>query len=300
MVNLDVVYSQFTGIKTIITIAQIPPPLFRIGLLVLLVTNCHLFGQSWTIAHNANDDSFQRLSKYDVVVTKHGLTFSLSRLRYRKKVIIFRLNLVNVAANRDYQHELKKARAILTPSQKKSAAAAVIDMRNPYWSETILSEIIPRVMHQGFNGILIDNFPQLERLEQQNPRAHRGLIKFAGHLLDLIKQHYPHLQLFVSHSPAVASLALKSIDGILVESLLTRYDVPKKLYLLNPEKNYARQIKTLKALKNKKPTLQIYALEHWNPDDQAFIQQLTFTHQQHGFLPYIAVHPQAPKKKGAI
>jgi hypothetical protein len=80
----------------------------------------------------------------------------------------------------------------------------------------------------------------------------------------------------------------KDIDIVLGESVYATYDFENKIYRWVPEDDYGYQVNLLRAAQKRCPSLRIFTLDYWNPNDKAGLRKIYRVQRANGFEPYVS------------
>src|SRR5690606_13539657 len=70
-----------------------------------------------------------------------------------------------------------------------------VDIRNPLWARYLIEQAIPRLLHLGFNGLMLDGLDNAAAWENADPKNYGGMKDAAIRLVQAIRMHYPDIAL---------------------------------------------------------------------------------------------------------
>lgn len=206
----------------------------------------------------------------------------------QKKTVIGYISLGEVENYRDY-YKAVEAEGILYEKNPNWPDSRYIDVRDTRWSRRVIEELVPRLLHKGFQGIFIDTLDNPGELERRDPVKFKGMTEAAANLVKAVRRHYPRMYIMLNRSYEILPAVEGQIDAVLGESVFTEIDFEKKTYRLADAKTYQQQVKWLKEAKARRPALKIYTLDYWPPTDAAGIARIYAEQRKNGFIPYVSV-----------
>lgn len=150
-----------------------------------------------------------------------------------------------------------------------------VDCRSPEWQSYLLSQAIPRLQAQGFQGILLDTLD----VQEQFPETRPGVIQ----LLQRLRHTFPNLYLIANRGFSLLDDVAPLLDAILFESYSTYHY--GKLCAAWPEKDHAWL--ALQAARLHTTGLPILALDYANPDQPELAHYAQSRARAAGFIPYV-------------
>lgn len=205
----------------------------------------------------------------------------------RKILTLGYISLGEISSNRPYFEDVK-AEGILLDENKNWQGSYFVDLRDPQWTKRVIEEIIPSVLFQKFDGLFLDTLDDAEFLETSNPEKYKGMKAAAISLVKAIHLHYPQIKIMMNRGFALLPALAKSINMELAESTYTTYNFEKKSYQLIPNGNSEDVISLLKNARVLNPSLQIFTLDYWYPEDTAKIKEIYAAQRERGFIPYVS------------
>lgn len=206
----------------------------------------------------------------------------------QKKAVIGYISLGEVENYRDY-YKAVEAEGILHEKNPNWPDSRYIDVRDVRWTRRVIEELIPRLLHKGFQGIFIDTLDNPADLERRDPVKFKGMTEAAARLVRAIRRHHPGIYIMLNRSYEILPAVDGQIDAVLGESVFTEIDFEKKTYRLADRKVYSQQVEWLKAAKARQPKLKVYTLDYWPPADAAGVARIYAEQRKNGFIPYVSV-----------
>ena len=206
----------------------------------------------------------------------------------QKKTVIGYISLGEVENYRDYYKAVEKE-GILYEKNPNWPDSRYIDVRDTRWTRRVIEELVPRLLHKGFQGIFIDTLDNPAELERRDPVKFKGMTAAAANLVKAIRRHYPRIYIMLNRSYEILPAVDGQIDAALGESVFTEIDFEKKAYRLAEPKVYRLQVQWLKEAQARQPKLKIYTLDYWPPTDAAGIARIYAEQRKNGFIPYVSV-----------
>ena len=163
-----------------------------------------------------------------------------------------------------------------------------MDVRGLSWNKRILENLIPRILHHGFEGIFIDTVDNAGYLENKDPKKYAGMRKSAINIIKSIRHHYPHIVIMLNRGYDILEEVAPYVDIVLGESVYTDYNFKKKEYFINEESLFQQQVQTLKKAQTINPNLKVFTLDYWPEDDWKGIVKIYAKQRENGFHPYVS------------
>ncbi len=110
----------------------------------------------------------------------------------------------------------------------------------------------------------------------------------AARLVRTIRLHYPSIKLMMNRGYDLLPEVEQQIDIVLGESVFATYDFKSKKYGVMPREQYQEQVKILQSAKQRRPSLQVFTLDYWDPNDRPGILRIYREERANGFAPYVS------------
>lgn len=263
----------------------------RIALLLLLIWIAFSLyvatrkTERWAVYYG-NALPVETFASYDLLVFDRDGHPPLAPLKAQHKTLLGYLSLGEAETYRNTFQMLKDKQWILdTDSAWKGNP--MVDGRKPEWSAYVLDSIIPAMLRNGFDGIMIDTTDSVLWLENHDPVRYAGLVQAEVTLIKRIRARYPHLKIMLNRGFDLLPQVAGSIDMFLAESIYTNWEntVPP-VGLVKPDV-YAQYVNLLHETQKHAPLLKIYTLDYWQPKDSTTIASIYAIQRQQGFIPYV-------------
>lgn len=157
-----------------------------------------------------------------------------------------------------------------------------VDVRKPQWAADIVERIIPGLLRQGFDGVMLDTADTALNLEAKYP----GMAEATTRLIKTIRMHYPEISIMLNRGFALLPQVAGDIDMVLAESIYATVKDGKPA--LQPEAHYRSVSEMLNALKTRNPSLKIYTLDYWPESDAEGVRAIYAAQRAQGFIPYVS------------
>ncbi len=200
------------------------------------------------------------------------------------------LGYISLGEVEDYRSYFKEVRddGILLQENENWPGSFMVDFRSPLWTKRVIEEIIPNVLLQRFDGIMIDTMDNAELLEESNPEKYKGMKKAAADLIQAIRMHYPKMPIMVNRGYYLFSELSDEITMLMAEDVMTTYDFKAKKPTLRTKKGTQEQLDILEGIRSNHPTLQLYSLDYWYPKDTSVVETIYETLSKQGISPYVS------------
>jgi uncharacterized protein (TIGR01370 family) len=224
---------------------------------------------------------------YDLVVLESFAHPPLQPLRDRKKTLLGYISVGEINSGRPYYAEFAGQNLLISENSNWPGSYS-IDVRDPRWTKKLIEELIPAILHDGFDGIFLDTLDNQPHLERQDPEKYAGMTPAAAKLVRMIRQNYPQIKIMVNRAYEILPEIGGHIDYVLGESVYSSYDFKEKKPRQSSRNDYEHQIKLLSDLKKRFPKLQIMSLDYWDPADTKGVATIYSTQRANGFIPYVS------------
>jgi uncharacterized protein (TIGR01370 family) len=262
--------------------------LFAVGALAMLAgAAARAEAERWVVVYSEKP-AIAEFRDYDLVVLDSVSHPPLRPLLERKKTVIGYISLGEVENYRDYYKAVEKE-GILYEKNPNWPDSRYIDVRDQRWTKRVVEELIPRILHKGFEGIFIDTLDNPAELERRDPAKFKGMTAAAANLVRAIRRQYPGIYIMLNRSYEILPAVDGLIDAVLGESVFTEIDFEKKTYRMADARTYRQQVEWLKAAQSRQPKLKVYTLDYWVPGDAAGVARIYAEQRSNGFIPYVSV-----------
>lgn len=241
---------------------------------------------NWVVYY-ANNVPIEALASYQLVVLDSGYDGSLAALSDRGKTVLGYISLGEVERYRAHYADVRDE-GILLQENEDWPGSFYVDLRDPRWTERVIVDLVPAILHRRFDGIFIDTLDNAGHLERIDPKAYAGMTKAAARLVRAIRRHFPGIKIMLNRAYEILPDVENHIDMVLGESVHADFDFENKVYRLVPDKLRRKQVELLQAAKARRPELQVMTLDYWDPDDSETIRRIYRAQRANGFLPYVA------------
>ncbi|MDB2415290.1 endo alpha-1,4 polygalactosaminidase [Rickettsiales bacterium] len=223
---------------------------------------------------------------YDLLVLDSRYHPPLKAISEKVPTILGYISLGEIPQTAPYFPIFEKS-GLLLKENKDWKGSYSVDIREPLWQQTVIEEIIPGLLRDGFDGIFIDTLDSPLENERMNPEDYYGMTDAGAQLVQAIRLHYPKIKIMVNRSYAILPRISSSIDMILGESVRNTYNFETKLYEPTSEASYNLQVQHLKYAKTLNKDLKVYTLDYADKNDVEKTAYIYRLQRQNGFIPYV-------------
>ncbi len=239
------------------------------------------------LAYYSDKASPQDFSAYTLLVLDSDYRPELAPLSEHGKTLLGYLSLGEAEQHRHYFGEVREEGLLLGENPYWEGSYSV-DIRERIWTERVIYELIPSLLHQGFDGVFLDTLDSPLHLEWKEPERYQGMTEAAVRLVRTIRKHYPHIKIMLNRAYEILPQVAGDIDIVLGESVYADYDFENKSYRRVPKQLYQRQLAYLKEAVSHNPALKVFTLDYWEPHDHEGIAAIYREQRANGFIPYVA------------
>jgi polysaccharide biosynthesis protein PelA len=231
---------------------------------------------------------YSAFNAYDLVVFDADKHPSFAGQRRRGQVLLGYLSLAEVEKTRTYYDRVQEL-GVLRKASATWPNARLIDIREPVWRDFVVQVLVPHVLEQGFDGVMIDTVDSALHLEEENPVAYAGMQDAAVQLVQDIRAAYPDMRIMLNRGFAILPQVAGSLDYVLAESIRVRYDMAGNHAELFPDAVYNALVQQLKQAQDVNPRLKVMTLDYWkiSPQENDVIRDIYAQQRSHGFAPYV-------------
>ncbi len=258
----------------------------------LTVAICHvsLIGESahrsWVVCYS-EQAPIETLASFDLVVLDGQVHPPLEPLLERGRTVLGYLSLGEVASYRSH-YDSVRSQGILLERNRHWPDSFMVDLRSPLWTERVLEDLIPEILHEGFHGLFLDTLDNAAFLEDRDPEKYGGMTSAAVRLVRTIRRHYPSLPIMMNRGYEILPRVADKIDLFLAESLYSDYDFDTGTYKPVSVETYEEQVGILRSIRKRWPDLQIFTLDYWDPGDPSGLAEVYARQRSSGFIPYVS------------
>ena len=146
----------------------------------------------------------------------------------RETVRLGYLSVGEADPRRPYWNDVRGAQFLVEPNPSWPENVRV-DLRDHNWQEILLTREIPRLLDQGFDGLMLDTLDTAPYLEGKDPTRFAGSRQALRDFLGQIRTRFPRAALVANGTTALADAA-PFVDGFVVEGVFATYDFGRRLY----------------------------------------------------------------------
>ncbi len=223
---------------------------------------------------------------YDLIVFDKDYHINFKTLSNAGKTVLGYLSLCEITKTDSYYDEIKNKNLFL--SKNEVWKSDKIDIRKKEWVKYIIDEAIPKILHNNFDGIMIDTIDTAIALENSDPVKYKGMKQQAINLIKAIRYNFPQIKIMINRGYELHSKIIDDVDMILGESVYTTYDFKSKKYIKRTEEDYKYQVEKLKAAKTANPKIEIFTLDYWNEEDRNEIKKIYQIEDENEFNPFVS------------
>lgn len=202
---------------------------------------------------------------------------------------MIRIAYVSVGEAEDYRFYWKEARdeTWIIRENPNWNGNFYVDIRSSDWRNLLLEEILPRIIAEGFDGIMMDTLDTADVLENDFPGSYPGSRQAMISLVHEIHRRYPDLHLISNNGFSILEDIAPSLSAALVEDIYWMVDFENDAYQKVPVSDRNYKVKVLKRVM-KEYGLPVFNIEYLPLGEKERRQQSLKASRKLGFRPYIA------------
>lgn len=225
---------------------------------------------------------------YDLIVFDSQEHPQLKPLSDRGKTLLGYLSLGEIEKIRPY-YRAAKTQDLLLEENKNWPGSYFVDVRNKFWAKRVIEELIPQLLHKGFQGVFIDTLDNPIELERREPEKFKGMRDASITLVKAIRYHYPQIPIMINRAFEILPELGEYITMVLGESIYSSYNFTTKKYQKVNETEYRDQVTQLQNLKKSFPKIRVMSLDYWDPEERDEIKKIYNIQRANGFEPFVSV-----------
>lgn len=241
----------------------------------------------WTVYYTDKEPP-QAFEPYQLVVLDSDKHPPLRPLRDRGKTLLGYISLGEVENHRPW-FETVKSWGILSEENPNWPGSFYVDVRDKRWVKLVVEELVPAILHRGFDGVFLDTLDNPPHLERTDPQRWRGMTDAAARLVNAIRRHYPSIRIMQNRSYEILPQTAPALDYALGESVYTTWDFQAGKARLQPDADHRFQVEALHAAKRLNPRLGLMSLDYWDPADEEGVRKIYAIERANGFSPHVSV-----------
>jgi uncharacterized protein (TIGR01370 family) len=187
---------------------------------------------------------------------------------------------------RPYWDEVRGAPYLVEPDPSWPENVRV-DVRDHKWQEILLTREIPRLLAQGFDGLMLDTIDTAPYLEAKDPTRFGGSRQALRDFLGQIRVRFPHAPLVANGTSALADAA-PFVDGFVVEGVFATYDFGRRLYRETTEPEREWKLARIADAMAVAPR-PVFTIDYADVGDVALARWAEHAATEHGFKSYVGV-----------
>ena len=239
------------------------------------------------LTYYADDATIEAFSDYSLLVLDADHHPPLGPLSAQRKLLLGYISLGEVERYRSHFADVK-AEGILVQENGDWPGSFYVDLRDPRWTERVMSELVPEILRRGFDGVFLDTLDNAAELERIDPAADAGMTAAAARLVRTIRFHFPKITIMLNRAYEILPMVEQDVDMVLGESVFTDYNFETKDYGRVPAEDYREQVELLQAAMARQPKLRVMTLDYWDLQDLDGIRRIYREQRANGFEPYVS------------
>lgn len=226
----------------------------------------------------------QAFANYDLVVFDRIYYPEFSELKSKTTVLAY-ISLGEVHGESDEHQVMASQQALL--GKRSSWNSYTVDIASKTWAKIIDAQVRD-AMEKGFDGIMLDTADSaLHLADMDSPEKAAQAQEAAIRLIKTLRQHYPDIKIMLNRGFDILPRVARVIDYALGESMLAETNVSTGQSSLFPANTYKSTAARLLEARALSPSLKLYTLDYWNPEDHEGMQKLYAIQRARGFTPYV-------------
>lgn len=256
-------------------------------LCVLALFPLSAHAQERWVVYYTNTLKPEKFQSFDLIVFDSHSHPPIAPLKAQGKTLLGYISLGEAESYRPYFKELQDKK-IFVKQNTRWKGHHIIDVRNPEWTNYAIEHLIPAILDQGFDGIMIDTIDSVIDLEKEEPQRYKGMQQAAAGMIKTIRARYPDMKIMLNRGFDILPQVVHDIDMVMAES--TYSDMPEggKKPVWLPHKTRSFYVDLLQAAQAQNPQLKIYTIDYWQTGDKRGMRRIYAAQRADGFIPYVS------------
>ena len=195
------------------------------------------------------------------------------------------LSVVEIAGDARYRNEVASL-GIQTLGQNTTWGSSIADLRDPKWTDFVVNKLAARSAVLGFRGFFLDTIDSVAIAEKNYPHYAKEYRAALVNLIKALRKAYPNHTIIMNRGFPLLGELTGVIDGVLVESLLQKYDFNTRQYVAEGKSGTEWLMNVLRPVKQ--AGLEVYVVDYVDPSNRALAMQTAARIEQLGFHPFIS------------
>lgn len=242
--------------------------------------------ERWALYY-ANTLPAESFQPFDLIVFDRESHPPLDSLKTQHKTLLGYLSLGEAETFRETYFQYLKDHQLLVEMGPEWKGNPIIDSRKPEWIPYVLDVIIPAILKQGFDGVMIDTADSTIYLENNNPQTYGGLKQSFVGTVKAIRARYPKIKIMLNRGFDLLPDLGGDIDMLLAESTFSSWNEAQRECILLTTEQRQHYLTILEGAQRGSHRLKIYTLDYWPADDAARIKDIYERQREKGFIPYV-------------
>jgi polysaccharide biosynthesis protein PelA len=187
---------------------------------------------------------------------------------------------------RSYWPDIKSSKWILGQNENWPGDY-LVDPTSSEWRNLLLEKVIPEIVGQGFQGLMLDMLDAVDTLAQQDPGKAQEYQQGMIELVFAIHSQFPQLLLISNNGFTILNEIAPALAGLLVEGLFWMPDFEKGGYKATPHQWTRDKIAILTPLMESY-YVPVFDLEYIDPAQHSKMKKISKDVRQLGYKPYFA------------
>lgn len=241
----------------------------------------------WAVYY-ADREPTRAFDPYDLLVLDSRHHPPLRPLKDRGKTLLGYISVGEVETHRPW-HDRVKGWGLLDQENPNWPGSFYVDLRDRRWVKLVVEELVPALLHAGFDGVFLDTLDNPPHLERTDPKRWAGMTEAAARLVATLRTNWPRVPIMQNRAYEILPQTARMIDYALGESVFAGWDFAAKKPHLQSEEDYRFQVEALTAARALNPALGVMTLDYWDPTDLAGLRAIYARQRANGFSPYVSV-----------
>jgi polysaccharide biosynthesis protein PelA len=252
---------------------------------VLTIAPVQAAPERWVVYYG-DKLSAETFMPYDLIAFDAQNHPPLEPLKSAGKILLGYISLGEGEDYRPYFKELKKKK-LFFKSSTLWKGHYYIDIRKPEWERYVNDVLIPAVLEEGFDGVMFDTMDSPLEVEDMDPKRYAGMREAGIRLIAAVRAKHPGIKIMINRGFEILPDIAPDIDYFMAESTYVEWLTTQKRPRMVKQDDHKYYLDTINEALKRSPSLKIYSVDYWPPDDAEGIKKIYAYQRSLGYIPYV-------------
>jgi uncharacterized protein (TIGR01370 family) len=244
---------------------------------------------SWLCFYGGNAPP-EAYGRFDLVVFDSTFHPPLVRRADGGPVLLGYLSAAEVLEQGPFWSRVKDRNILLR--RKPFWNSWVLDVRDEAWQDLLIHEAVPRILGQGFDGVLVDTLDSALGLELwTDPARFQGTCSAVVKWVQTLRRTFPYAVIVVNRGLPLLPDIAASLNAVVVEGLFSTHQDGGSGYAPVAPEVRDLLLRQVEAGRADHPQLPVLTLDYASEYQPGLAQDAIAYARRKGFVPYVSTIP---------